>query len=174
MAKGNRGGQNSKRISKILYHGSPDTNITQFDDNHMSSNVSSGEKFIYFTDDLQFADDFSYERLETNSMFFNKKGAKGSIYQAKITMNKPLDFTNLSAIDMKNIMKMAKKEGVDEDTINRVLNIGNHRLLKVLIGINNIKDYGYDGYIAKTSVNGNALEYAVASSRQISNVSKYK
>lgn len=176
MAKGSRGGQRgkSKAINLTLYHGSPSTDIVQFDDNHMATNTSTGERFIYFTNDINFADEFSYQRLDTNSMLFDKKGKKGNVYKSNVVMKNPLDFNNLSDKDIKNIVKMDEDNLLTYDDVKRYIKVGNHQLLKSQFDINKISKYGYDGFIAKVNKKGNSLEYGVLSSKQISNTSKYK
>ena len=174
MKKPNRGGQNGKGFTKTLYHGSPSSDIESFDDNHMGRNTSSGEKFIYFTDDLAFADEFSYERLETRSAYINAKGAKGSVYEADVTMKKPLDFNNLTNKDVSNILKLTDDDLLTADEVKRYAKNGNHQLLKTYFDLNDIKKFGYDGFIAKVSKRSNALEYGVLSSKQIKNNKKHK
>ena len=53
-----------KGFKGTLYHGSPNTDIKEFDMKRAGQNTSSGEKLLFFTDSKQMADDFSYERLE--------------------------------------------------------------------------------------------------------------
>lgn len=171
--KANSRGKNANTYNK-LFHGSPSTDIINFDDNHMGLNTSSGEKFIYFTDDINFADEFSYQRIATNSMFINKKGNKGNVYQADVIMKNPLDFNNLSGKDIKNIIKMDDEKLLTASKVKMIAKVGNHQLLKAQFNINNLSKYGYDGYIAKVRKDSNALEYAVISSKQISNTKKYK
>lgn len=155
-----------------LYHGSPNANITQFDESLMGRNTSSGEHFIFFTDDKTFADEFSYERLPGSSMFYNKRGNKGAVYSSEVTMKKPLDFRNLSDKDMDNLIKLDIIGDLTKDKIKYLLSGNEHQSLKARINLNNIKNYGYDGFIAKVDIRGKALEYAVVSSKQIKNIKK--
>lgn len=147
-----------------LFHGSPNAGIEEFDIEKAGMNTSSGEKFLFFTDSKEMADDFSYERLETSSAYLNKRGAKGRVYEVDVTMEKPLDFTNLSDSDVKNLVKMSNGE-LTADMAKR-FSKGNNQLLKAYIDINEITKYGYDGFIAKMD-NSGALEYAVADSKKV-------
>ena len=161
---GSRGANSGKKAKTYaLFHGSPNTGITEFDMSRAGMNTSSGEKFIFFTDSKAMADEFSYERLETDSMFFNKKGKKGKVYEVDVTMNKPLDMTALTKQDKANLIKLSDGE-LTEAQIDRYSK-GNNQLIKAYINLDDITKYGYDGFIAKMD-NSGAKEYAVLSSKQ--------
>lgn len=165
MAKGNRGGKRNSGKTYTLYHGSPNSNITEFDVAYAGMNTSSGEKLLYFTDSKEFADEFSYERLQTNSMFFNAKGNKGRVYEVDVTMKKPLDLTNPTKKDIQNMIKMSDDELTESEILR--FSKGNNQLLKTYIDVNSIASYGYDGIIAKVGKGSNALEYGVISNKQV-------
>lgn len=153
----------TEKTTYALFHGSPNSNISEFDLNLAGRNTSSGEKFLFFTDSRQMADDFSYERLETSSMFFNRKGQKGRVYEVEVTMKHPLDMTNPTAKDTENLIKMSNGE-LDKDMVER-FSKGNNQLIKAYIDLDKIASYGYDGFIAKMDRTG-AKEYAVLSPKQ--------
>lgn len=165
MAKENRGGQRTRGKTYSLYHGSPNADITEFDISHAGRNTSSGEKLLYFTNSKEFADEFSYERLETNSRLFYTRGKKGAVYKVDVTMKKPLDLTKPTKKDIKNMIKMSNGE-LDESMVMK-FSKGNNQLLKVFIDVNQIAAYGYDGLIAKVSKDSDALEYGVVSNKQV-------
>lgn len=156
----------SKVTSKTyaLFHGSPKADIEAFDIEKVGTNTSTGEKFLFFTDSKQAADEFSYERLETLSMFINEKGKKGRVYEVDVTMQKPLDLTNPSSTDIKNIVKLSGGE-LSENQIKK-FSSGNNQLLKSYIDLDSISKYGYDGFIAKMNKKGDK-EYAVLKSKQV-------
>ena len=79
-----------------LYHGSPNANIDSFDIAKAGTNTSTGEKLIFFTNSKDFADDFSYERIDTGSLLFNQKGQKGRVYEADVEIKNPLNLTKLT------------------------------------------------------------------------------
>ena len=95
-----------KGFKGTLYHGSPNADIEEFDLSRAGTNTQTGEKLIFFTDSKQMADDFSYERLEGSSMFTNRRGKKGRVYEVDVEMKNPLDFRNLSDKDIENILKL--------------------------------------------------------------------
>ena len=168
MAKGNsKVGMNNKIVTYALFHGSPSTDIEEFDMERAGTNTRSGEHFIFFTDSKDAADEFSYERQETDSMFFDKRGKKGKVYEVDVSMRKPLDLTNLSNADVKNIMKLDISGGLlTEDMIKRFSN-GNNQLLKQYIDLDKLSKLGYDGFIAKLGMDkSGAKEYAVINSKQ--------
>ena len=163
-SKGNGRGGGKVMKTYALFHGSPNANIDQFDIEKAGTNTSTGEKFLFFTDSKEAADEFSYERLDSStSMFMNTKGQKGKVYEVDVTMKKPLDFTNLSDSDIDNVIKMS---GGDLDAAEvKKFSSGNNQLLKTYIDLTQITNYGYDGFIAKMNRKGDK-EYAVVSNDQ--------
>ena len=156
-----------KGFKGTLYHGSPATDIEEFDMSRAGANTSSGEKLLFFTDSKQLAEDFSYERLEGSTKYFQRRGEKGRVYEVDVEMKNPLDFRNLSDQDIDNILKL-DIEGIltREDVISLS---GNHQLLKTNLDLRaeSLKKLGYDGLIANTGKAGHyALEYAVVDSKQ--------
>ena len=147
-----------------LFHGSPKNDITSFDLQFAGTNTSTGEKFLFFTDSKDMADEFSYERLATDSKFINLKGQKGRVYEVNVMMSNPLDLTNPSKKDIKNLISLSDGE-LDESMVSKYSK-GNNQLLKTYIDLNKITDYGYDGFIAKMNNKGDK-EYAVVNSKQV-------
>ena len=159
--------ESGKGFKGTLYHGSPVKDIEEFDMSLAGSNTTSGEKLLFFTDSKQLAEDFSYERLEGSTKYFQRRGEKGRVYEVDVEMKNPLDFRNLSDKDIDNILKL-DIEGVltKEDVISLS---GNHQLLKTNLDLRaeSLKKLGYDGLIANTGKAGHyALEYAVVDSKQ--------
>ena len=156
-----------KGFKGTLYHGSPETNIDEFDINRAGENTSSGEKLIFFTDSKQTADDFSYERLEGSTGFTQQRGKKGRVYEVDVEMKNPLDFRNLSDLDIENILQLDADGLLTPDLVKQLS--GNHQLLKASLKLDakSLKNLGYDGLIANMGKDGhNALEYAVVDSKQ--------
>ena len=83
-AKDADGAGTGKGFKGTLYHGSPHKDIEEFDISRAGENTSSGEKLIYFTDSKQMAEDFSYERLEGSSKYFQRRGEKGRVYEVNV------------------------------------------------------------------------------------------
>ena len=156
-----------KGFKGTLYHGSPNTDIEEFDINRAGENTSSGEKLIFFTDSKQTADDFSYERLEGSTAFTQQRGKKGRVYEVDVEMKHPLDFRNLSDLDIENILQLDADGLLTPDLVKQLS--GNHQLLKASLKLDakTLKNLGYDGIIANMGKDGhNALEYAVVDSSQ--------
>lgn len=156
-----------KGFKGTLYHGSPATDIEEFDMSRAGSNTSSGEKLLYFTDSKQLAEDFSYERLEGSTKYFQRRGEKGRIYEVDVEMKNPLDFRNLSDKDIDNILKLDIEGVLTREDVKSLS--GNHQLLKTNLDLRaeSLKKLGYDGLIANTGKAGHyALEYAVVDSNQ--------
>ena len=166
-AKDAHAAETGKGFKGTLYHGSPATDIEEFDMSRAGANTSSGEKLLFFTDSKQLAEDFSYERLEGSTKYFQRRGEKGRVYEVDVEIKNPLDFRNLSDKDIDNILKL-DIEGIltREDVISLS---GNHQLLKTNLDLRaeSLKKLGYDGLIANTGKAGHyALEYAVVDSKQ--------
>lgn len=148
-----------------LFHGSPSTDIEQFDVSRAGKSTSSGERLLFFTDSRDVADEFSYERLKTDSMFIDKKGKKGRVYEVDVSMQNPLDLTNLSSRDIRNLIRLSYGE-LTEDMVRR-LSAKNNQLLKTYVDLDKLADYGYDGIIARMYTNSDAREFGVINSDQV-------
>ena len=95
----------------IYYHGSPETNLTEFDLNKAGKNTMSGEKAIFFTDSAPTAEEFAYERIPTDSIFVNNKGKKGKVYQTNLDIKNTLDLDNLTDAQIAELWDYASPLG---------------------------------------------------------------
>ena len=157
-----------KGFKGTLYHGSPNKDIKEFDMSRAGQNTSSGEKLLFFTDNKKMADDFSYERLEGSSKFFQQRGKKGRVYEVDVEMKNPLDLRKLSDKDIDNVLKLDLDGILTKEAVKQYAN-SNHQLLKAGLNLtsDSLKELGYDGLIANTGKAGhNSLEYAVVDSKQ--------
>lgn len=161
---GGRGASSGGTKVYHLYHGSPNANIDSFDVAKAGTNTSTGENLIFFTNSKEFADEFSYERLETDSMFVNRKGQKGMVYEADVTIKSPLNLTRLSNKDKNNLIELSDGE-LTKSEIDR-FSKGNNQLLKSYIDLDRLKDFGYDSIIAKLNKKGD-LEYGIVNNKQV-------
>lgn len=160
--------RNAKGFKGRLFHGSPATDIEEFDMARAGQNTSSGEKLLFFTDSKQMADDFSYERLEGSTTFMQRRGKKGRVYEVDVEMENPLDLRNLSEKDVDNLLKL-DPDGILTPKIAAELSAKNNQQLKTYLDLTaeNLKGLGYDGLIANTGKAGhNSIEYAVVDSKQ--------
>lgn len=161
---GGRGASSSGAGTYHLYHGSPNANIDSFDIAKAGTNTSTGEKLIFFTNSQDFADEFSYERIDTGSILFNQRGQKGRVYEADVTIKRPLNLTRLSGKDKDNLIEMSDGE-LTKAQIDK-FSSGNNQLLKSYLDLNRLKEFGYDGLIAKLNQKGD-LEYGVINNKQV-------
>ena len=153
---------------KVFYHGSPNTNIDKFDLSKAGSNTQSGEKAIYFTDDYPTAEDFSYERVPTNSMFVNDRGKQGKVYERYLQMSNPLDLSNITDEQITELWPYASNLGKldgQEKFVSRMQdfrNAGNDQLIKGFLDLNELRNSPYDGFSARMFPNQNEVrEYGV-------------
>ena len=150
-----------------LFHGSPNANIDAFDIEKAGTNTSTGEKFLFFTDSQEMADEFSYERIANpKTMFLDIRGQKGRVYEVDVTMKHPLDFTDLSKKDIENIKKMKYDYSNMTDSLIQTYSQHNNQMFKTEIDLTQLTKYGYDGFIAKMNKKGDK-EYAVVSNDQV-------
>lgn len=161
---------------RTFYHGSPETNITEFDMSKAGRNTRSGEHAFYFTDSPEVADEFSYERIPTDSMFIDKVGKKGKVYPANLSMNNPLDLDNLSDAQIRELWEYASpmgklngEEGFIRDMTNFRDKYHNAQGAKLMLDIDKLQDSPYDGFMATMYPNqaNKAREYAVFSNDNI-------
>lgn len=174
-AKAGEDTDTGKGFKGTLYHGSPNTDIKEFDMSRAGQNTSSGEKLLFFTDSKQMAEDFSYERLEGSSKYLQQRGKKGRVYEVDVQMKNPLDLRKLSDKDVDNILKLDAEGLLTRSDIKRYAE-SNHQLLKAGLNLtaDSLKELGYDGLIANTGKAGhNSLEYAVVDSKQAKIIKSY-
>jgi len=159
-----RGSSKIRAKTYALFHGSPKADIEEFDVEKAGTNTSTYEHFLFFTDSREMADEFSYERIPSpRSSFLYTRGKQGKVYEVDVTMEKPLDMTNPTDQDIKNIVEMS--DGLITYDKAKELTVLNNQLLKTCFDLDRIKDYGYDGFIAKMDNKG-TKEYAVVSNKQ--------
>ena len=155
---------------RTFYHGSPNKNITEFDINQAGRNTSSGERALYFTDSPEVADEFSYERIPSDSMFVNNRGAKGRVYPVNLEMNNPLDLDNLTDAQIRELWQYASPLGQLDGQEKFIKNLTefrdaahNGQLTKTLLDLDKLANSQYDGFTARMYPNqdNQAREYAV-------------
>lgn len=160
---------------RTFYHGSPNKNITEFDINQAGKNTSSGEHALYFTDSPEVADEFSYERLPSDSMFVDNRGAKGRVYPVNLAMDNPLDLSNLSDKQIEELWQYASPLGKLDGKEKFIKNMkafrdyGNDQLIKTNLDLDKLANSQYDGFTARMYPNqdNQAREYAVFDNSKI-------
>lgn len=154
---------------RTFYHGSPNANITEFDINQAGKNTRSGERALYFTDSPEVADEFSYERIPTDDLFVENRGAKGRVYPVNLEMNNPLDLDNLTDAQIDELWPYASYMGSwqGKDVFTRDLknwrDVNNAQLIKGYLDMDKLAGSPYDGFMARMYPNqdNQAREYAV-------------
>lgn len=154
---------------RTFYHGSPNKNITEFDINQAGKNTRSGERALYFTDSPEVADEFSYERIPTDDLFVENRGAKGRVYPVNLEMNNPLDLDNLTDAQIDELWPYASYMGSwqGKDVFTRDLknwrDVNNAQLIKGYLDMDKLASSPYDGFMARMYPNqdNQAREYAV-------------
>jgi hypothetical protein len=162
---------------QVYYHGSPEADITEFDIKRAGKNTGSGEKAIFFTDSPSVADEYSYERKPTDSMFVNEKGKKGKVYRANLKMDNTLDLDNLTDDQIRELWNYATPLGKlngQEDFIQKMTDwrdkYHNAQLTKGYLDLAALQNSPYDSFSARMYPNtdNTAKEYGVFNKDQIS------
>ena len=164
-------------VAKTFYHGSPSMDITDFDINMAGRNTRSGERAIWFTDDYPTAEEFSYERIPGDTLFADKRGAKGKVYERSLGLENPLDLSNLSDKQIEELYKYADSRMAfdgKENFIRRMKEFrdaGNDQLMKSQLDMKKLSNSEYDGIVAKMYPGENEVrEIGVFDPRKIKNV----
>ena len=153
---------------KVFYHGSPKTDIDVLDLSNAGKNTGSGEKALYFTDTYPTAEEFSYERLPSNSMFVEKRGKKGKVYERNLKNSNLIDLGNLTDDQIDELFDyangLAKYDGKEKfvKNLKDFRSAGNDQLIKSQLDLEALAKSPYDGFVAKMYPGENdAREYAI-------------
>jgi hypothetical protein len=143
---------NNKGEKLDLYHGTPGE-FKEFDKSLAGRNTQSDFTGIYFTDNPNIADEFSYEQLPGNSNLSYKRGKKGNVYTANIKANNVLNLNNLDDTQLNNLTKYFDPDKI-LDTEQKTLDIiksmneaGNIQGIKFYLDLDKISN-DYDAVIA--------------------------
>ena len=159
---------------KLLYHGSPNTNIQDFD-NTGRNQANGGEAgYVYATDGLSLAEWFSREKRQGNSNLSVVLGNMGRVYPVYMRIENPLDFRNLTDKDFDNMIDAARKYSPFPNTVPAQLEKAKidkgmaQQYLKREAEdlVSHLEEYGYDGLISEAE-NGGPYEYATISPSQV-------
>ena len=154
----------------IYYHGSPETNLTEFDLSKAGKNTMSGERAIFFTDSAPTAEEFAYERIPTDSIFVNNKGKKGKVYQTNLDIKNTLDLDNLTDAQIAELWDYASPLGQLNGRDNFIKQMKywrdeakNPQLIKGNLDLGALANSDYDSFSATMYPNtGNtAKEYGI-------------
>ena len=160
---------------KTFYHGSPNTDITEFDLSRAGRNTQSGEKALYFTDSPEVADEFSYERLPTDSLFVENRGKKGKVYPVNLDMRNTLDLDNLTDAQIDELWPYASTMGSwqGQDVFTRDMrnwrDVNNSQLIKGYLDMEKLAGSPYDSFSARMYPNTDnmAKEYGLFDSSRV-------
>ena len=154
----------------IYYHGSPETNLTEFDLSKAGKNTMSGERAIYFTDSAPTAEEFAYERIPTDSIFVNNKGKKGKVYRTNLDIKNTLDLDNLTDAQIAELWDYASPLGQLNGRDNFIKQMKywrdeakNPQLIKGNLDLGALANSDYDSFSATMYPNSDntAKEYGI-------------
>lgn len=168
---------NSKLVNdnwelKVLYHWTPyKWTIKTFDENLAWSNVNVDFKWVYFTDNLDFAEQFAHQQLEWSSILRTKLWERGNIYKAYVNMEKPLDLNTAKADELLPYIKDDLTKWWSEER--KLRNLEWHpQSIKFYIDMNKVEDAWYDWIIARIKNEWEWNEYIVFKGTQAKNIWK--
>jgi hypothetical protein len=158
-----------------LYHGSLSSDITNFSTEFYGQKTGIPEKFLFFTNNLDTAKEFSLETKPGVSKFINvATGVVGTVYDTYLNIKNPLDLGNLSEKDIQFIVQsyadnfnVTYQEGLDWISRN---NLSNQQFLKIAFNAQQVEQAGYDGLIAEMYIGTGVKEYAALNGSQIKSV----
>lgn len=156
---------------KVLYHWTPEKKfISEFDEKLAWSNVHVDKKWIYFTDNPKFAEQFAHEQLPWSSNFTVKLGEKGHVYKSYLNMEKPLD---LNTATPEELLPFFREDSLTKtwDKEKRLYNLEWHpQSIKFHIDMDKVEKAGYDGIIAKIWKESDWNEYIIFKWKQAKNL----
>ena len=182
----------------IVHHGSPKFEGDKFSKEKIGLSINGGEGGVFCTtQDMSWAKRFSYPASPGTFNFTVKLDYShpGDILSGFLKLEHPLDFFHLTEQDWKNIMNMARdtyySEIIErnpkkwlEDRKLAISQYNNHRFVKHDISSairsefgdfgEQLKRYGYDGYIASMydgdEEDRNAIEYCFIEPNQFKSI----
>ena len=179
----------------IVHHGSPKFIGDKFNKSYIGKSMNIGEGGVFCTtQDMDWAKRFSYPASQGSTSFSVKldTSKQGDILSGFLNIRHPLNFFNLTEEDYNNMWQMVietkKEQGFDNwednkkkwfDECQELLKIGNHQLIKFDLcgGWRNfgeiLKQYGYDGYIAKMNPKDSAVEYCFIGPNQFKSIKSF-
>lgn len=159
----------------VVYHGTPEKNlISEFDESLAWKNVHVDKKWVYFTDNKEFADQFAHEQLPWSSNFTVKLWERWHIYKSYLNMEKPLD---LNTATPEELLPFFKEDVLTKtwDKEKRLDNLRWHpQFVKFHVDLDKVEKGGYDGIIAKIWKESEWNEYIVFKWKQAKNLWELK
>ena len=181
-------------VPLIVHHGSPKFEGDRFNKERTGKSINYGEKDIFCTtQDMTWAKRFSYPASPGSYSFTIKPdySKPGDILSGFLNLRHPLDFFHLTDKDWENIKNMAL-DTYFEDNVRRnseewvkekkMVNneYKNHQDIKFSISTHikeefgtfgqQLKRYGYDGYIALMDNHETAVEYCFLEPNQFKSI----
>jgi len=154
-----------------LYHGSLSTDIVSFSTEFYGRKTGVPDKYIFFTNDFNTADNFSKEYSQTQSKFVvQPTGKSGKTYNVYVNMVNPLNLNNLTEQDKQFIARSyAETFGTElSEGLRHVTNSGtNQQYMKIAFDAKQLQSAGYDGLIAEMYAGTGIFEYGVFNGEQI-------
>lgn len=114
-----------------VYHGTP-VSFDKFDSTKAGTNTNTDFTGMYFTDNVNVANDFSYEQLPGNSNLTYKRGNKGNIYKANLLSSNSLDLNHLTNEDIEGLRKYLDSNNILDSEDNTI------EMMKKMNDANNI------------------------------------
>jgi hypothetical protein len=156
-------------------HGSPNQEIHDYyDETKAGSNVHADFKWVYFTDNLDLAEQFAHEQLPWSSAFRTVLWKRGHLYKSYVNITNPL---NLNTATPEQLLPFFKEDVLtkNRDKEKRLSHLEWHpQFIKFHIDMNKVEGAGYDGIIAGIWKEWEWNEYIVFKGSQAKNIWEVK
>lgn len=167
---------NSKIVDKdgnllVVMHGSSNQETHDYyDERKAGSNVHADFKWVYFTDNLDLAEQFAHEQLPWSSAFRTVLWKRGHLYKSYVNITNPL---NLNTATPEQLLPFFREDVLTKtwDEEKRLDNLKGHpQFVKFHVDMDKVEKAWYDGIIAAIGKEWEWNEYIVFKGNQAKNI----
>ena len=167
---------NSKIVDKdgnllVVMHGSSNQETHDYyDETKAGSNVHADSKWVYFTDNLDLAEQFAHEQLPWSSAFRTVLWKRGHLYKSYVNITNPL---NLNTATPEQLLPFFREDVLTKtwDEEKRLDNLKGHpQFVKFHVDMDKVEKAWYDGIIAAIGKEWEWNEYIAFKGNQAKNI----
>lgn len=155
----------------VVMHGSANQEVhDHYDETKAGSNVHADFKWVYFTDNLDLAEQFAHEQLPWSSAFRTVLWKRGHLYKSYVNITNPL---NLNTATPEQLLPFFREDVLTKtrDEEKRLDNLRGHpQFVKFHVDMDKVEKAWYDGIIAAIGKEWEWNEYIVFKGNQAKNI----
>ncbi len=159
----------------VVMHGSPSQEVhDHYDETKAWGNVHADSKWVYFTDNLDLAEQFAHEQLPWSSAFRTVLWKRGHLYKSYVNITNPL---NLNTATPEQLLPFFREDVLTKtwDEEKRLDNLRGHpQFVKFHVDMDKVEKAWYDGIIAAIGKEWEWNEYIVFKGSQAKNIWEIK